>query len=59
MGALGIGPVRRAQDLLPALQDGLAAVRAGRVCVIDASVVPGYDSNMSGQSSTQAAIHKR
>ena len=59
MGALGIGPVRRAQDLLPALRDGLAAVRAGRVCVIDASVVPGYDSNMSGQTSTQAAIHKR
>lgn len=59
MGALGIGPVRRAQDLLQALRDGLAAVRAGRVCVIDASVVPGYDSNMSGQNSTQAAIHKR
>ena len=59
MGALGIGPVRRAQDLLPALREGLAAVRAGRVCVIDASVVPGYDSNMSGQTSTQSAIHKR
>lgn len=59
MGALGIGPVRRAQDLQPALREGLAAVRAGRVCVIDASVVPGYDSNMSGQTSTQSAIHKR
>jgi len=59
MGALGIGPVRRAQDLLPALREGLAAVRGGRVCVIDASVVPGYDSNMSGQTSTQSAIHKR
>jgi thiamine pyrophosphate-dependent acetolactate synthase large subunit-like protein len=59
MGAFGIGPVRRAQELLPALRDGLAAVRAGRVCVIDVSVVPGYDSNMSGQTGMQSAIHKR
>ncbi len=58
MGALGIGPVRRAQDLPAALRTGIEAVRAGRACVIDASVVPGYDSNMSGQSGS-SAVHKR
>jgi len=59
MGAVGIGPVVRAQDLPAAISRGLAEVRAGKVCVIDASVVPGYDANMSGQSSSQSAVHKR
>lgn len=59
MGAVGIGPVGRAQDLPAAISRGLAEVRAGKVCVIDVSVVPGYDANMSGQSGSQSAIHKR
>ncbi|HEY4370935.1 MAG TPA: thiamine pyrophosphate-dependent enzyme [Burkholderiales bacterium] len=57
MGAEGIGPVTRAQDLRGAIEQGIAAVRAGRVCVIDARVAPGYDSNMSGAVS--AAGQKR
>ena len=56
MGAEGIGPVRRAQDLGPAIERALALARAGRVCVVDAWVAPGYDANMSG---APAASHKR
>ena len=56
MGAEGLGPIRRAQDLAPALEQGLAHAAAGRVCVIDAWVAPGYDANMSG---APAAAHKR
>jgi thiamine pyrophosphate-dependent acetolactate synthase large subunit-like protein len=43
-GALGIGPVENPADILPAIRDGIAAVRAGRVCVIDMHVLPGYDT---------------
>ena len=50
MGAEGIGPVRRKQDLPAAIEQGLSLVRAGKVCVIDASVAPGYDANMSGNT---------
>ena len=50
MGAESIGPVRRKQDLKAAITEGLALVRAGKVCVIDANVAPGYDANMSGSS---------
>jgi len=42
-GALGIGPVENVADLLPAFRQGIAAVQAGQVCVIDARVLPGYD----------------
>ncbi|MFM8546825.1 MAG: thiamine pyrophosphate-binding protein, partial [Betaproteobacteria bacterium] len=58
MGAEGIGPIRRGQDLGAALEQGIAAVRAGRTCVIDISVVPGYDANMSGQSAPQSAVRR-
>ncbi len=47
-GALGIGPVTERGALEAAIEEGLAAVRGGQVCVIDVRVVPGYDSNMSG-----------
>jgi thiamine pyrophosphate-dependent acetolactate synthase large subunit-like protein len=43
MGAEGIGPVTKVADLLPAIEQGLAAAGAGKVCVIDARVLPGYD----------------
>ena len=60
MGAEGIGPVRRGQDLHAAIAQGLQAVQAGKVCVIDACVAPGYDANMSGNAaSTSSAVHKR
>ena len=44
MGAQGIGPVTQPADLRPAIGQGIDAVRAGRVCVIDARVLPGYDT---------------
>ena len=47
-GALGIGPVRHVADLKAALEEAVKAVRGGAVCVVDVRVVPGYDSNMSG-----------
>ncbi len=42
-GALGIGPVAHPAELRPAIEQGIAAVRSGQVCVIDARVLPGYD----------------
>ena len=59
MGAEGIGPVRRAQDLQAAITEGLRLVQMGKVCVIDACVAPGYDANMSGNASNNSAVHKR
>lgn len=44
-GALGIGPVTKPADVQPAIEQGIAAVRGGQVCVIDARVLPGYDRN--------------
>jgi thiamine pyrophosphate-dependent acetolactate synthase large subunit-like protein len=52
-GAEGIGPVTRAEDLAAAVKQGLAAVKAGKVCVVDVRVLPGYDTNMSGSASSQ------
>ena len=43
-GALGIGPIEKPEDVLPAIQQGIAAVRAGTACVIDMHVLPGYDT---------------
>jgi thiamine pyrophosphate-dependent acetolactate synthase large subunit-like protein len=42
-GALGIGPVIKPSDLHTAIEQGITAVREGRMCVIDARVPPGYD----------------
>src|SRR3972149_2090458 len=51
-GALGIGPVARLEQLRPALEQAVRAVRDdGEVCVVDVRVVPGYDANMSGAAS--------
>jgi thiamine pyrophosphate-dependent acetolactate synthase large subunit-like protein len=43
-GALGIGPIEKPEDVLPAIQQGIAAARAGTACVIDMRVLPGYDT---------------
>ncbi len=43
-GALAIGPVTRVEDMQPAIEKGIATVRAGGVCVIDMRVEPGYDA---------------
>ncbi len=52
-GAEGIGPVDKAEDLPTAIERGLAAVLAGKVCVVDVRVLPGYDTNMSGSQASQ------
>jgi len=47
-GAEGIGPVDRIEDLAGAIKRGIEAVQAGKVCVIDARVAPGYDTDATG-----------
>jgi thiamine pyrophosphate-dependent acetolactate synthase large subunit-like protein len=42
-GAAGIGPVRCASDVAPALEQGVAVLKQGGVCVIDFHVDPGED----------------
>jgi thiamine pyrophosphate-dependent acetolactate synthase large subunit-like protein len=42
-GCVGIGPVADPKQLVAALGEAVAAVRAGRVCVVDVRVAVGYD----------------
>lgn len=53
-GALAFGPVTELPALDAAIEQGLQAVRAGQVCVIDVRVAPGYDADLSGQASRTA-----
>jgi thiamine pyrophosphate-dependent acetolactate synthase large subunit-like protein len=46
-GAVGIGPVKKLDDLKPAISDALNHVKDGAVCVVDVRVLPGYDANMN------------
>ncbi len=50
-GAEGIGPVTQLNELHSAVKQALGHVKAGKVCVVDVRVVPGYDTNMSGAAS--------
>jgi thiamine pyrophosphate-dependent acetolactate synthase large subunit-like protein len=43
-GAIGIGPVRKIEDLRPAIEKAIQEVKNGAVCVVDVRVMPGYDS---------------
>ena len=47
-GAMGIGPVKRLDELRSSIEEAIGHVRAGEVCVVDVRVVPGYDAPMSG-----------
>lgn len=49
-GAQALGPITEMAGVASAIAEGLAAVRAGKVCVIDVRVAPGYDADLSGQS---------
>ncbi|MSQ49625.1 MAG: thiamine pyrophosphate-binding protein [Betaproteobacteria bacterium] len=49
-GAEGFGPIKNIQELRPAMAKAIQAVKNGAVCVLDVRVVPGYDSNMSGNA---------
>ncbi len=42
-GCVGIGPVDDPRRLVAALNEAVAAVRAGKVCVVDVHVAAGYD----------------
>jgi thiamine pyrophosphate-dependent acetolactate synthase large subunit-like protein len=44
-GAVGIGPVTKASELQKAIDQGVEATRNGKVVVIDARVLPGYDAD--------------
>jgi thiamine pyrophosphate-dependent acetolactate synthase large subunit-like protein len=46
-GAEGIGPVAKLGELQGAVERGLEAARSGKVAVIDARVLPGYDANLN------------
>ncbi|MFM9999494.1 MAG: thiamine pyrophosphate-binding protein [Burkholderiaceae bacterium] len=50
MGAKSIGPLRDPQDIDAAVLQGWQWAQQGQVCVIDACIAPGYDSNMSGST---------
>jgi thiamine pyrophosphate-dependent acetolactate synthase large subunit-like protein len=42
-GCVGIGPVEDPRRLVPVLNEAVAAVRSGKVCVVDVHVAVGYD----------------
>jgi len=50
MGAKSIGPLRDPQDIDAAVLQGWQWAQQGQVCVIDACIAPGSDSNMSGST---------
>ncbi|QHE85198.1 thiamine pyrophosphate-binding protein [Hydrogenophaga sp. BPS33] len=54
-GAHALGPIIDVRDLNQAMAEGLAVVRAGQVCVIDVRVLPGYDTNLSGEVTRSAS----
>jgi hypothetical protein len=44
-GAEGYGPITDPAQVQSTIEKGIAAVRAGKVCVIDMRVEPGYDGD--------------
>ncbi len=53
-GAVGIGPVKEVDDLREAIRQGIEAVKAGKTCVVDVRVLPGYDVNVTKSKTSQA-----
>jgi acetolactate synthase-1/2/3 large subunit len=56
-GAIGIGPVGDADALAAAIAQGIAHVRAGKVCVIDAHVAP--DALVAAAVSADVVVQDR
>lgn len=46
-GCVGLGPVEDPKTLIAVLREGIAAVRAGKPCVVDVRVEPGYDPGVA------------
>src|SRR3989475_7123456 len=44
-GAIGIGPVKKLEELKPALEEAIKKVKGGAVGVVDIRGLPGYDAN--------------
>ena len=57
-GAVGIGPITDRTKIAAAVAEGIAHVKAGKVCVIDVVVLPEYSSG-TGPDVTQAAAPTR
>jgi thiamine pyrophosphate-dependent acetolactate synthase large subunit-like protein len=53
-GCVGIGPVKSVEDLGGAIAEGVAALRAGKVCLIDCWVDP--TEERSAQSSLEVRV---
>jgi thiamine pyrophosphate-dependent acetolactate synthase large subunit-like protein len=53
-GAVGIGPVKTVEDMEAAIKEGVAALKAGKVCLIDAWVDP--TEERSAQSSLEVRV---
>ncbi len=53
-GCLGIGPVKTVEDARKAVTEGVAALKAGKVCVIDAWIDP--TEERSAQSSLEVRL---
>ena len=47
-GAVGIGPVKEVSELKSSLEEAIAHVKRGEICVVDVRVMPGYDAPMGG-----------
>ena len=54
-GCVGIGPVEDPRKLVAALREGIAAVQAGKPCVVDVRVATGYDPGMTTSLMQRAA----
>ncbi len=53
-GAVGIGPVKELSQLKDSLEEAIQCVKAGKVCVVDVRVMPGYDAPVSGAGAASA-----
>ena len=58
-GAEGLGPVTKLAELQPAIERGLEAARSGKVAVIDARVLPGYDADLNASVNPAPAASAR